>query len=83
MSLGPKAQTIYVLCARIYVQMFYGICFIQMSMFFIHIYFSIYCQRMEDFCLFYALASMIFYSGSSLIVGNVVISDIFEIIYVF
>ena len=38
---------------------------------------------MEDFCLFYALASMIFYIGSSLIVGNVVISDIFEIIYVF
>ena len=38
---------------------------------------------MEDFCLFYALASMIFYSGSCRIVCNVFISDIFERFYVF
>ena len=39
-------------------------------------------QKMEDFCLFYALASMIFYSGSC-IVCNVFISDIFEMFYAF
>ena len=39
MSLGPKAQTIDVLCARIFAHMFYGICFTQMSIFSIQILF--------------------------------------------
>ena len=38
---------------------------------------------MEDFCLFHALASMIFYRGSCLIVCNVLIPDVFEMFYVF
>ena len=39
-------------------------------------------QKLEDFCLFYALASMILYSGSC-ILCNVFISDIFEMFYAF
>ena len=62
---------------------FFSICFTQMSMFSFHILFLyLLLQKMEDFCLFYALASMIFYSRSR-IVCNVFISDIFEIFYAF
>ena len=54
-----------------------------MSMFSFHILFLyLLLQKMEDFCLFYALASMIFYSRSC-IVCNVFISDIFEMFYAF
>ena len=62
---------------------FFSICFTQMSMFAFHILFLyLLLQKMEDFCLFYALASMIFYSRSC-IVCNVFISYIFEIFYAF
>ena len=62
---------------------FFSICFTQMSMFSFHILFlNLLLQKMEDFCLFYALASMIFYSRSC-IVCNVFISDIFEMFYAF
>ena len=61
----------------------FSICFTQMSMFSFHILFLyLLLQKMEDFCLFYALASMIFYSRSC-IVCNVFISDIFEMFYAF
>ena len=54
-----------------------------MSMFSFHILFLyLLLQKMEDFCLFHALASMIFYSGSC-IVRNVFISDIYEMFYAF
>ena len=54
-----------------------------MSMFSFHILFLyLLLQKMEDFCLFYALASMIFYSRSC-IACNVFISDIFEMFYAF
>ena len=54
-----------------------------MSMFSFHILFLyLLLQKMEDFCLFYALASIIFYSRGC-IVCNVFISDIFEIFYAF
>ena len=60
-----------------------GFCFTQMSMFSFHIFFYLLLQKVEDFCLFYAPAFMIFYSGSCRIVCNVFISDIFEMFYVF
>ena len=54
-----------------------------MSMFSFHILFLyLLLQKVEDFCLFYALASMIFYSRRC-IVCNVFISDIFEMFYAF
>ena len=62
---------------------FFSICFTQMSMFSFHILFLyLLLQNMEDFCLFYALASMIFYSRRC-IVCNVFIPDIFEMFYAF
>ena len=70
-------------CVLVYVHVFFSICFTQMAMFSFHILFLyLLLQKMEDFCLFYALASMIFYSRSC-IVCNVFISDIFEMFYAF
>ena len=60
------------------------IAFALLSVFYFQILFLyLLLLKMEYFCLLYALASMIFYSGSCLIVCNVFISDIFEIFYVF
>ena len=84
MLLGPKAQTIDVLCARIYAHKFYGICFTQMSMFSIHFLFIFLFIATKEWNIFYsfiALASMIFYSGRCLIVCNVFVSDIFDMFY--
>ena len=70
-------------CVLVYMHVFFSICFTQMSMFSFHILFLyLLLQKIEYFCLFYALASMIFYSGSC-IVCNVFISDIFEMFYAF
>ena len=54
-----------------------------MSVFSFHILFLyLLLQKMEEFCLFYARASMIFHSGSC-IVCTVLFTDIFEMFYAF
>ena len=86
--LGPKAETtcIDVLCAGIYPQLYFTAVALVMllSISILSIYFSIHCfKTIEDFCLFYALAFMIFYRVPYHIGYDVFISEIFETFCVF